>query len=83
MIRVYILSVYLIIQPGLGCHGQPRQLNTSGTYEGLDMLEPCTPFETYDYFTGSELSFGFTYTIAALFIPCKYIYNQSLIRLLR
>lgn len=33
------------------------------------MLEPCTPLEHYDYFSGSEVSFALTFLVAALCIP--------------
>ncbi|KAL4227481.1 hypothetical protein ACF0H5_012925 [Mactra antiquata] len=52
-----------------GCHGQPKQLDAEGSFDDLDMLEPCTPLETYDYFDGSQISFAVTYSLVAIFIP--------------
>ncbi|XP_060604820.1 dual oxidase 1-like [Ruditapes philippinarum] len=52
-----------------GCLEQPRQLNT----EEDGLLEPCTPLETYDYFTGSEVSFAVTFVVAAACIPLTFL----------
>jgi len=65
--------------PEIGCQQQPKQLSPEGTYEGLPMLEPCTPLKTYDYFSGSELSFAFTFLALCSCIPgnkvaCSYSY---------
>lgn len=55
---------------------QPAQLNINTAVSvpqtnGINrtIIENCVPWQTYDYFSGSEVWFPLTFTVLALFIP--------------
>ena len=66
-----LISWFLVIEDN--CKEQPAQLDPTGIYQGRDMLEPCTPLQHYDYFSGSEISFALTFLVTALSIPGKHL----------
>lgn len=56
---------------------QPTQLNinTQAVVDGNNRLiiENCVPWQTYDYFSGSEVSFSLTFLVLALCVPATII----------
>ncbi|KAH3843834.1 hypothetical protein DPMN_117365 [Dreissena polymorpha] len=53
----------------VGCFKQPAQLDPEGSLHGVPMLQPCTDLRTYDYFSGSEVSFTLTFLVLAACVP--------------
>ena len=58
---------------GAGCFEQPTQLAFNKTYDGVPLLAPCSGLQTYDYFTGSEVSFILSFLALAACCPSKFI----------
>ncbi|KAK3606293.1 hypothetical protein CHS0354_037969 [Potamilus streckersoni] len=53
---------------------QPKQLVADGneTYNGIEVIEKCTPLRHYDYFSGSEVSFALTFVGLGFCIPIAF-----------
>ncbi|WAR00380.1 DUOX-like protein [Mya arenaria] len=56
---------------GNGCFDQPVQLAPNKTYDGVPLLAPCSGLETFDYFSGSEVSFAVSFFALAACCPCE------------
>lgn len=43
-------------------------------------MEECTAPETFDYFSGSEISFALSFTAIGLYVLSEYIVDSLLLR---